>query len=56
MAKYVIRFNAWDAGLDDEDAESWTESNKDEVIDRLLWLLRRLEYPIDVTYPDGEVY
>ena len=44
---------------DDDDVEfkeMWTEKNKDEVIDRLIWLLRRLEYHSIVEYPDGEIY
>tara|TARA_R100000008_G_scaffold8091_1_gene4278 strand:- start:173 stop:328 length:156 start_codon:yes stop_codon:yes gene_type:complete len=41
---------------DDGEEEQWTEPNKDEVIDRLIWLLRRLEYPVEVEYPDGERY
>mgnify|MGYP000851344146 CR=1 FL=1 len=38
------------------DAENFVERNKDEVIDRLVWLLRRLEMHCSVEYPDGEAY
>ena len=47
-------------------AEEWKEPNKDEVIDRLIWLLRRMEMEINVggrrrrpqgvEYPDGSVW
>jgi hypothetical protein len=50
---YIIRFALYDESLDDEGVETWREPNKDEVIDRLIWILRRLEYPVEVIYPDG---
>ena len=42
--------------MDDDSSELFTEPNKDEVIMRLVWLLRRLEYLLVVEYPDGERY
>jgi len=50
---YGINYNMHD---EDDGAEFYVEPNKDEVIDRLVWLLRRLEYSVTVEYPDGEVY
>lgn len=50
---YKVFYGDYD---DEEIKEVWSEKNKDEVIDRLLWLLRRLEYQILVEYPDGEIY
>ena len=51
---YTIAYRmAMDEGFD---AENFVEPNKDEVIDRLVWLLRRLEHHVTVEYPDGEVY
>mgnify|MGYP004244033135 FL=1 len=40
----------------DQPEEGWSEKNKDEVIDRLVWILRSMEFEVSVTYPDGEVY
>ena len=34
----------------------YIEPNKDELIDRLTWLLRQHMYVITVTYPDGSEY
>lgn len=41
---------------DDGTFVNWTEPNKDEVIDRLVWLLRRGGNNLTVTYPDGSVW
>ena len=50
---YGIYYNMHD---EHDRAEFYVEPNKDEVIDRLVWLLRRLEHSVTVEYPDGEVY
>ena len=39
-----------------DDAESWKERNKDELIDRLVWIIRRMDMACVVEYPDGERY
>jgi hypothetical protein len=41
---------------DDGRERRWSEPNKDEVIDRLMWLLRQHEYEMTIIYPDGSRY
>lgn len=49
---YAINYRSdWD-----EEYQYFVEKNKDEVIDRLIWLLRRMEHQATVEYPDGEIY
>jgi hypothetical protein len=55
---YIVRYSSDFGEGSDEDimSEEWKEPNKDEVIDRLIWLLRRMEMEISVEYPDGSVW
>ncbi len=52
---YTVRYSS-DFGDGDFEHEEWIEPNKDEVIDRLIWILRRMEMETSVEYPDGSVY